>query len=304
MSTVSVALLLAGCGSYDQPKPAAGGSSGQGGSGAMAGMGGTGAMGGTGGGDAGSGQGGSGGSGGSAEGGSGGAAGGGQAGVGAGGSGGDGGSGGGSMEVPCPMPVPDATPCGGDVTGTWAVASCPLTITGELDLSDFGLGCHTGTVTSGSLQVTGTWTADGQGMYTDNTRTTGEQVVELPEECLMVSGFVTDCARLGGEGGTVTDALKYATLECVNNPTTMGCTCTGTFDKSGGLAFINQATQPLTSGTYTTSDNKLVTAAEQATAGQANTEYSYCVMESTMVLTLTSVAKTGTVMGPIVLQKQ
>jgi hypothetical protein len=197
------------------------------------------------------------------------------------------------------MPVPDATPCGGEVAGTWAVASCPLTITGEVDMSGFGLACPTGTVTSGSLEVTGTWTADGQGMYTDNTRITGGQVVELPPECLEVSGFVTTCDRLGGEAGTVTQGLKYATLECVDNDETMGCTCTGTFDQQAGLGFLNQKVDPLTMGTYATAENTLTTTSDEVSA-----EYSYCVMESTMVLTLDTVAKRGTVMGPIVLQKQ
>jgi hypothetical protein len=154
-------------------------------------------------------------------------------------------------------------------------------------------------VTSGSLEVTGTWTADGQGMYVDNTTTTGEQVFELPEEGLMVSGATTNCDRLGGEAGVVTQGLNFATLACVDNPETMGCTCTGTFNQQGGLAFLNTESDPLTMGTFETSENTLTTTSEDVSA-----EYSYCVMETTMVLTLTSPPKIGTVMGPIVLQKQ
>src|SRR3954471_4832029 len=46
----------------------------------------------------------------------------------------------------------DVAPCGGNVVGSWTVASACLSVSGSLDVSGFGLGCATVSVT-GSLQV-------------------------------------------------------------------------------------------------------------------------------------------------------
>src|SRR6185436_14209979 len=84
----------------------------------------------------------------------------------------------------------DVAPCGGNAVGTWTVASACLAVAGNLDVSGFGLGCPTVTVT-GSLQVSGTWTANADGTYADNTTTTGDEQLTVPAECLNVSGTTT-----------------------------------------------------------------------------------------------------------------
>jgi hypothetical protein len=167
-------------------------------------------------------------------------------------------------------------------------------VTGQVDMTSLGLGCASAEITSGSLQVTGTWTADSCGMLTDTTKTTGEQQVELPPSCLMVSGTTTSCDQVGDP---VRSVLGYASFDCVDNTETEGCTCSATFDQEGGIAFVS--IDASADGTYTTADNTLTT-----TAFGNDTEYSYCVSGNTLTLTVQTVGKTGTVMGPIVLQKQ
>src|SRR5690242_10162639 len=65
--------------------------------------------------------------------------------------------------------------CGGPVVGSWTVASSCLKLSGNLPLRQIGTGpdCESTPIT-GSLQVTGKWTANGDGTYTDDTITTGD----------------------------------------------------------------------------------------------------------------------------------
>ncbi len=180
----------------------------------------------------------------------------------------------------------NVTPCGGNVVGTWNVTSSCLTVSGDLDLSNLGLGCASALVT-GSLRVTGTWTANGNGTYSDNTTTTGTEIVELPTECLNVSGTRTTCERIGAP----LSAVGFASVNCTTNPATGGCTCPATIDQAGGIGVAPM--YPSASGTYTTAGSVLtITAGEQ--------EYSYCVSGTTLTMTPQSVGRTGTV----VLQRQ
>ena len=67
-----------------------------------------------------------------------------------------------------------------------------------MDVSLASLGCKTVPVT-GSLQVTGTWTANSNGTYTDNTVTTGSVTFPLAAACLSVSSV--NVAVRQGSGG-------------------------------------------------------------------------------------------------------
>ena len=92
---------------------------------------------------------------------------------------------------------PNVTACGGNVVGTWTVSSSCLNVTGNLDVSTFGVGCAPAvSVTGGALQVTGTWTANSNGTYSDNTTTTGTEQITVPPACLTVSGTLTTCDRI------------------------------------------------------------------------------------------------------------
>ncbi|HEX6277073.1 MAG TPA: hypothetical protein VFZ53_28725 [Polyangiaceae bacterium] len=276
LNTIVFTWFLAGCGSYDDNTPkGTGGTSGTAPTGGTSGTaptggasgstptGGTGPTGGT------AGSGGSGPTGGMS----------GSGGTGA------GGSGGGGAQPSCS----EVPACGGDLVGAWTAASCPQTVTGMADLTLLGIGCTMVPVT-GSLSVSGTWTGMAGGMYTDNTTTSGQAVLELPAICLEVSGFMAECDRL------VFDPIGLNSVVCVDNAATMGCTCTATINQMGGIGSISLDAS--TSGTYTTADNKVV-----MTALEVNTEYSYCVAGNTLTMNLTTPSKIGTIGGPIVLTK-
>ena len=83
--------------------------------------------------------------------------------------------------------------CGGDVFGTWEVTSSCLTVSGQLDLSGFlGTDCPSPQVT-GSLEVTGTWSAKADNTFTDKTTTTGNEQFTLAARLFELLG---DHARL------------------------------------------------------------------------------------------------------------
>jgi hypothetical protein len=184
-------------------------------------------------------------------------------------------------------------PCGGDVVGTWTVVDSCLNVSGEVDLSDFGLGCSAAP-TTGALEVIGTWRASSDGMtVSDNTSTSGNATIDVPAECAATSSLAITCASLAVP---LAPHLGYASLVCVDSESAW-CGCSATFEQAGGMGLISAS--PITTGTYTTADGVLT-----VSDGTSRAEYSYCSSENTMILSLKSVANTGAVTGTIVLQKQ
>jgi hypothetical protein len=211
---------------------------------------------------------------------------------GTGGSSGMGGSGGGAIEVaPVEASCEAVEPCGGSVVGTWVVAGSCLPVSGNADIAGFGLGCTAAPV-SGTLEVAGTWAANADGTFTDQTTTTGDSLIELPAECLNVSGTITTCDRLGG----ALQALGYAAVTCENAASGGGCACAASIDQAGGLAIL--ALGAASSGTYTAASDVLTTSA----AGTNNT-YSYCASGNSLLLTPQAPGTTGTLTGTVVLVK-
>jgi hypothetical protein len=205
--------------------------------------------------------------------------------------GGTGGTGGGTLEVaPVEADCAAIEPCGGSVVGTWVVAGSCLPVSGNADVAGFGLGCTAAPVT-GALEVVGSWTANADGTFTDQTTTTGDSQIELPAECLNVSGTVTTCDRLGG----ALQALGYASATCEDAASGGGCTCLASAEQAGGLAMVTVGAA--SSGTYTTANGVLTTSAG------TNNAYSYCVTGNTLVLTPQPTGATGTLTGTIVLVK-
>lgn len=184
----------------------------------------------------------------------------------------------------------DVTPCGGNVVGTWVAAGSCLPVSGMADMTGFGLGCTQAPI-AGTLEVSGTWTANADGTFMDQTTTSGDSQIDLPPGCLNVSGTTTTCDRLGG----AIQALGYSLVTCVDAASGGGCTCSATAEQTGGLAML--AFGAATSGTYTTADSVLTTTAS------GNNSYAYCVTGSTLVMTPQSPGRTGTLAGTIVLVK-
>jgi hypothetical protein len=183
----------------------------------------------------------------------------------------------------------NVTACGGNAVGTWNVSSSCLSLTGNnLDISLAGLdpnSCKNVTI-SGSLTVSGTWTANSNGTYTDGTMTSGTAQLQLPAGCLQLSGTTTTCARVGGPLA----GLGFESVTCTD-ATGGGCTCTATVQQSGGIGSLSGGAQA--SGNYTTSGNTLT--------ADTTANYAYCVAGNQ--LTLTPQTPSPTTTGTIMLQK-
>ena len=198
------------------------------------------------------------------------------------------GTGGHSGTGGAPSSCTNVAPCGGSVVGTWNVQSSCLTVSGNLDLAQAGLNCPAPPV-SGSLHVTGSFTANADTTYSDGTTTTGTEQFTLVPACLLLSGTTTDC---DGITVPIQGGLGFKSLSCTKAGS--GCDCTGTIEQAGGFGLLSPA--PSTSGNYSSSSNTLTVTGD---AGDA--KYSYCVSGST--LTVTPQSATATVTGTIVLQK-
>ena len=194
---------------------------------------------------------------------------------------GSGGTGGSSATQTCP----GVTPCGGSVVGTWSVASSCLTLAGDMDVALASLGCSKVPVT-GSLHVTGTWSANDDGTYSDNTVTTGNITFPLAPACLSVSSVQVECAKVAG----TIEALGWTNTTCSNDAAGK-CSCSATPAQHGGIGVISPWAMP--NGTYTTSGTGLNT--------DGMVDYSYCTSASTV--TLTPKATNLPISGTIVLQK-
>jgi len=136
----------------------------------------------------------------------------------------------------------------------------------------------------------GTWTANADGTYWDDTITAGDEQIELPASCLEISGTLTTCNRIGAPLA----ALGYASVTCEDNPSG-GCLCQATVDQDAGMGVAPG--YAATSGTYTISGPELtIIAGEQ--------EYSYCVSGATLTMTPQSTSRTGTLTGTVVFMRQ
>lgn len=171
-----------------------------------------------------------------------------------------------------------AAPCGGNLVGTWKVASSCLKMAGEMDTSLLSLGCASVPV-NGSLQTTGTFVANADGSYVDDTTTTGSLTMTLAAGCLSVSSVAVGCDRIG----SVFTAAGWKTAECTANAES-GCNCTLTANQQGGLGAIVPFTER--TGHYTTSGN---------TVTISSTKYSYCAPGNSVTLIPQSSALTGAV---------
>jgi non-reducing end alpha-L-arabinofuranosidase len=193
-----------------------------------------------------------------------------------------GGSGSGGQTTACT----NGASCGGDLVGTWNVTSSCLSLSGDMNVELASLGCPTVPVT-GSLQVTGTWTANSSKAYTDNTKTTGSITTYLAPSCLSVSSVDVECAKASG----AFTALGWKTATCSTDASGR-CNCSATADQSGGIGVISPS-WAATNGTYTTSDGKLNT--------DDYVDYTYCVSGNTLTLTPSPTILPLT--GTVVLQK-
>jgi hypothetical protein len=162
------------------------------------------------------------------------------------------------------------------------MSSC-LTLAGDMDVVLASLGCPKVPVT-GSLHVTGTWTANSDGTYTDNTVTTGSISFPLAPACLSVSSVNVECSKAAG----ALSALGWNTT--CSTDTAGHCSCTGSANQTAGIGVVSP--WAMTQGMYMTSASGLNV--------DGNVDYSYCTSGST--LTLTPKQTVLPISGTIVLQ--
>lgn len=179
----------------------------------------------------------------------------------------------------------DRTTCGGDVIGTWTVVSSCLTLSGQVNVGELGIGCASVTA-EGTLQVSGMFTANPDGSYLDELSCTGEEQLLFVPECFFMSEVVIDCYRMEYPVTALAEfeGLEYASVECEGESAhAPECTCMGMVDRNGKSEH----------GTYTVSDGVVTTS--------GGLVFSYCVTGDTMMMTPhkwssdTSVTITGTV---------
>src|SRR6185312_16013479 len=129
------------------------------------------------------------------------------------------------------------------------------------DVSLASFGCKTVPV-SGSLHVTGTWTAKGDGTYVDNTLTTGSVTFPLSAACLSVSSVQIDCSKAAG----AIMPLGWSSATTCMKDSSGQCNCTAVANQTGGLGVVSP--WAMQSGDYTTSGSGL--------NADAMVDYSYC----------------------------
>ena len=169
------------------------------------------------------------------------------------------------------------SPCGGSVVGAWKVTSSCLKLSGEMDVTLASLGCSTVPVV-GSLTTTGTFVANADGTFTDNTRTTGSATFPLARACLSISSVERTCEQIS----SIFQAVGWTTSTCT---TTNGqCNCSVTADQPGGLGTLSEV--ETTKGQYSTSGNLLTT---------DDTVTPYCVSGEQLTVAPTFPGLSGTI---------
>jgi hypothetical protein len=147
------------------------------------------------------------------------------------------------------------------------------------------LGCPTIPVT-GTLKVTGTWTAKAGGAYDDKTTTTGSIAFSLEPSCLTVSKAPAKCEDMG----FAFTGLGWNKVVCAESGGT--CKCAGTTEVKGGLG----SDSPYSAeglGDYETSGSSLKL--------DNQIDFSYCVEGTKLTLTPKSTVLLG-LKGSIVLK--
>jgi hypothetical protein len=173
------------------------------------------------------------------------------------------------------------------------VTSACLKVNGALDIANAGLdpvACQGPTI-SGSLNVTGTFSALANGTFTDGTTTTGNLTIQLSEGCTHLSGTVVACSGINAPLG---GGLGFESADCQNAATGGGCTCAVVVNHKGSAGLITP--DPQENGNYKTDGNKLTLA-----VGLADAPYSYCAAPGGK-LTLTPQNKVEPTTGTIEFQ--
>lgn len=163
-----------------------------------------------------------------------------------------GGGGGGSCSTPAA--------CGGNIVGTWKVASSCISTSGSGATPD----CPQQMLKISNYTVSGTVTYNADMTYTATRSLSGDTETTLPASCLMFQGTTVTCAQL--QAAITSDPTSgYQSVTCT--AAASGCTCSGKIVQDN----LNET------GTFSTAGNVLT---ETATGGQPSLS-DYCVQGGT-----------------------
>ena len=167
--------------------------------------------------------------------------------------------------------------CGGSIVGTYTASAPCLKVDGKLDISKASLDPNScvGPTISGSLNVSGTFSAVATGTFTDGTTTTGNLTVQLPAGCLQLSGTTVNCK---GINAPLAGGMGFESSDCQPAATGGGCTCAIVVNHKGSMGLLTADIQE--NGNYKTEGNNLTLAVAIADA-----PYSYCASGNKVTLT-------------------
>ena len=167
--------------------------------------------------------------------------------------------------------------CGGSIVGTYTASTSCLKVDGKLDISKASLDPNScvGPTISGSLNVSGTFSAVATGTFTDGTTTTGNLTVQLPAGCLQLSGTTVNCK---GINAPLAGGMGFESSDCQPAATGGGCTCAIVVNHKGSMGLLTADIQE--NGNYKTEGNNLTLAVAIADA-----PYSYCASGNKVTLT-------------------
>lgn len=168
--------------------------------------------------------------------------------------------------------------CGGPVVGAWTVSSSCMKLSGDMDVSLASLGCPKVPVT-GSLTTTGTFVANADGTFTDNTITTGSATFPLAQACLSISSVERTCEQVS----SIFEALGWTKSTCAQ--TNGQCNCTVTAEQHGGLGTISGVAT--TKGRYTVAGTTLTT---------DDLSFPYCAAGNSLTVTPQMSSLTGSIL--------
>jgi hypothetical protein len=163
---------------------------------------------------------------------------------------------------------PAVAPCGGDITGTWKLASDCGVGTGTVDEQ---AGC-TVYVSAAVSSASGTFTFNADGTYTAEASLSENDTFTFSSACFSSGGAAGTCAQVASALGTeVMPTGPETTLSAWTcSPELEACAC--------GVSL--QVSNDTASGTYSTAGNALTATPSTATA----TTTGYCVQGSNLYL--------------------
>ena len=148
--------------------------------------------------------------------------------------------------------------CGGDIVGTWTIASSCVTPGPSMPAV-----CQ-GTNDIANIKITGTITYNADMTYTGNSLVSGSETVMLPLSCLTSSNAPATCDQLG---------QLY-----MKDPTNQSATCSGSSICTCKIVISETS---MTTGTYATTAAGLLA---DTPTGESPSQTDYCVKGKTLTL--------------------